>query len=101
VRWISTGLILAMATGAGALAFGYPFLTSHVLHFQLPLLGALHLPTAFFFDLGVFCAVVGSTMLILTALAHQSVRRHRRPGRSSIVPLPPRWPLPAHNEGTA
>ena len=32
---------------------------------------------AFFFDLGVFCLVVGATMLILTALAHQSIRSHR------------------------
>jgi len=31
-----------------------------------------------FFDLGVFAVVVGATLLILTALAHQSVRGYRQ-----------------------
>src|SRR5690554_7500302 len=56
-----------------------PFPTRHTAHFELPLLGELHLPSAFFFDLGVFSVVVGATMLILTALAHQSLRSHRLP----------------------
>jgi multicomponent K+:H+ antiporter subunit A len=71
------GLVLAAATGAGAWFFRYPFLTSHVAHLELPLLGELHLPSAFFFDLGVFLLVVGATALILIALAHQSLRAHR------------------------
>jgi multicomponent K+:H+ antiporter subunit A len=33
--------------------------------------------SALFFDIGVFTLVVGSTMLILTGIAHQSVRSHR------------------------
>jgi multicomponent K+:H+ antiporter subunit A len=33
-----------------------------------------------FFDLGVFCLVLGSTLLILVALAHQSIRAHRTTG---------------------
>jgi multicomponent K+:H+ antiporter subunit A len=33
--------------------------------------------TALLFDLGVFAVVVGSTVLILVALAHQSVRTPR------------------------
>jgi multicomponent K+:H+ antiporter subunit A len=37
----------------------------------------VHLASATFFDIGVFALVVGSTMLILTAIAHQSVRGHR------------------------
>lgn len=78
-RWIAIGLLVASATGIGALFFGYPFLTSHTAHFDLPLLGEVHLPSAFFFDVGVFAAVVGSTMLILIALAHQTVRSHRQP----------------------
>ncbi|HIZ50945.1 MAG TPA: monovalent cation/H+ antiporter subunit A [Candidatus Pseudomonas excrementavium] len=78
-RWLALGLILAVFTGLGALLLGYPFLTSHTAHLYLPVLGALHLPSAFFFDLGVFCVVVGATMLILVALAHQSIRSHRLP----------------------
>ncbi|MOA67313.1 putative monovalent cation/H+ antiporter subunit A [compost metagenome] len=35
------------------------------------------MPSALFFDIGVFALVLGATMLILTALAHQSIRSHR------------------------
>ncbi len=77
LRWISAGLLIACLTGSGAMLFGYPFLTSHTAHVTLPILGSMHLPSAFFFDLGVFIVVVGSTMLILLALAHQSLRSHR------------------------
>ncbi len=56
---------------------GYPFLTSHSFHWNLPWVGEIHLASATFFDIGVFALVVGSTLLILTALAHQSVRAHR------------------------
>jgi multicomponent K+:H+ antiporter subunit A len=86
-RWIAYGLLLACLTGAGAFLFGYPFLTSHTAHFHLPVLGEVHLPSAFFFDLGVFLAVVGTTMLILVALAHQSVRSHRLPQQPIVDTL--------------
>jgi multicomponent K+:H+ antiporter subunit A len=75
--WIAFGLLVAVTTGIGAFAFAYPFLTTHTAHAALPLLGEVHLPSATFFDLGVFAVVVGATLLILTALAHQSVRGHR------------------------
>ena len=80
-RWIAVGLSLVLLTGLGSLLFGYPFLTTHTAHFELPLLGAMHLPSALFFDLGVFSVVLGATLLILTALAHQSIRRQRKPVR--------------------
>jgi multicomponent K+:H+ antiporter subunit A len=79
-RWLAFGLSVVLATGAGAWLFGYPFLTSHTTHLTLPLLGEIHVPSAFFFDLGVFAVVVGSTILILVALAHQALRSHRQPG---------------------
>ena len=72
MRWMAAGLLLALATGAAAWLFAHPFLTSHVAQ-----VGAFHLPSAFFFDLGVFSLVVGATGLILIALAHQSTRAHR------------------------
>ncbi|MBP7647988.1 MAG: hypothetical protein KA751_14715, partial [Comamonas sp.] len=53
------------------------FMTSHTFHFSLPWLGQIHLASATFFDIGVFTLVVGSTLLILTAIAHQTVRGHR------------------------
>ncbi|MFT4191905.1 MAG: monovalent cation/H+ antiporter subunit A [Comamonas sp.] len=78
-RWLAVGLIAALATGAGSFVFGFPFLTSHTLHLTLPLLGEIHIASALFFDIGVFSVVVGSTILLLIALAHQSIRSHRLP----------------------
>jgi multicomponent K+:H+ antiporter subunit A len=69
--------MLAVATGGGAVVLGYPFLTTHTAHLHLPRLGEVHVPSALFFDMGVFALVLGSTMLILTSLAHQSIRSHR------------------------
>lgn len=77
-RWLGTGLLIACTTGLGAWWFGHPFLTTHTAHVNWPLVGELHLPSAFVFDLGVFAVVVGTTMLMLVALAHQSVRGHRQ-----------------------
>lgn len=81
-RWLSFGLMIVLATAMGAWLFGYPFLTSHTAHLTLPIVGEIHAPSAFLFDLGVFAVVVGSTTLILVALAHQSLRSHRQPGVS-------------------
>ncbi|MCS0589557.1 monovalent cation/H+ antiporter subunit A [Massilia norwichensis] len=91
-RWIASGLGIACGTGLGAWLVGYPFLTSHTAHLTLPLLGEIHVPSAFLFDLGVFLAVVGATMLILVALAHQSLRSHRLPAGSGRAPAPSALP---------
>jgi len=85
-RWIAIGLLLAATTGLGALTVGYPFLTTHTAHVTLPLVGEVHLASATFFDLGVFGVVVGATLLILTALAHQSIRAHRKPAQPAPTP---------------
>jgi multicomponent K+:H+ antiporter subunit A len=77
LRWMGTGLLFATLTGLGAMALGYPFLTTHTAHLHVPLFGDVHVASALFFDIGVYAVVVGSTLLILTALAHQSVRSHR------------------------
>ena len=77
VRLMGIGLAIAAATGAGAWWFAHPFLTSHVAHVFVPLIGELHLPSAFLFDIGVFFLVVGATSLMLIAIAHQSLRARR------------------------
>jgi multicomponent K+:H+ antiporter subunit A len=74
------GLLLVLGTASGAFVAGYPLLTSHTFHLSVPVLGGLHIGSAVFFDLGVFCLVLGSTLLILVALAHQSIRAHRASG---------------------
>jgi multicomponent K+:H+ antiporter subunit A len=80
-RWIGGGLLIAVGTGLAALPFGRPFLTSYFAYADLPILGTLPLASALAFDIGVFALVVGATLLMLTALAHQSVRGHRAAAR--------------------
>ena len=77
-RWIAAGFAIVAATGLGSLAWGYPFLTTHTAHLALPLVGEVHVPSAILFDLGVFCTVVGATLSMLIAIAHQSLRAHRQ-----------------------
>lgn len=77
LRWMGSGLLVAAATGAGAWMFGYPFLTSFFTYLDLPVFGKMPVASALLFDLGVFSLVVGATILILIAIAHQSVRRYR------------------------
>ena len=88
LRWMGTGLFAAAFTGAGALAAGYPFLTAGAADVTLPLIGTLHLSSVILFDFGVFAMVVGATVLILIALAHQSLRSHRTP-RAPAAPVAP------------
>ena len=82
-RWIGVGLLTALATGVGSWFLGYPFMTTHTAHLTLPLIGEIYIASALFFDIGVFTLVVGSTLLVLTALAHQSVRSHRFHARNT------------------
>jgi multicomponent K+:H+ antiporter subunit A len=79
--WIGAGLLVALLTGAGAWLFGEPFLTSSFQYLTLPVLGRVPLASALAFDLGVFVLVVGATVLILVALAHQSIRSARPAAR--------------------
>ncbi|CCW17277.1 Na(+) H(+) antiporter subunit A; Na(+) H(+) antiporter subunit B [Sphingobium indicum BiD32] len=77
VRWISAGLLCATATGGAAWFFGHPFLSTHFSYLDLPLIGSVPVASALLFDIGVFAVVVGTTVLILIALAHQSIRSPR------------------------
>ncbi len=85
MRWMGFGLLSATLTGLGALFAGYPFLTTHTWHLSLPLLGDIHIASALFFDAGVYAMVVGSTLLMLTALGHQSVRAHKPSNQPKVV----------------
>lgn len=77
INWIGLGLLCAAFTGMGAWLFSHPFLTSYFQYLDLPGIGKVPAATALLFDLGVFAVVVGATVLILIALAHQSVRSSR------------------------
>jgi multicomponent K+:H+ antiporter subunit A len=77
VRWMGFGLLLAAGVGVGAFAFDRPFLSSSVSYLEIPLIGATPVASALLFDVGVFALVVGATVLMLIAIAHQSLRSHR------------------------
>ena len=88
VKWIATGLLLATGTGIASWLFGYPFLTSAFQYADLPWIGRVPMASALFFDLGVFALVVGATVLILIALAHQSVRAPKAARRPASEAAP-------------
>jgi multicomponent K+:H+ antiporter subunit A len=76
-RWMGFGLLIAAGTGIGAWLAGYPFLTAHARYVELPLIGPVPAATALLFDAGVFALVLGATVLMLIAIAHQSLRVRR------------------------
>ncbi|WP_111413254.1 monovalent cation/H+ antiporter subunit A [Billgrantia lactosivorans] len=85
------GVGIATLTGLGSWLFGYPFLTSAFGYFSLPLVGKFELATALLFDLGVYLAVVGATLMILANLG--KVTTPHRPAKepvASFTDAPPR-----------
>ncbi len=83
--WIGLGLFAAAGAGLAGWWQALPFLTSQVVAFRLPLLGEVHLSSTLLFDLGVYTLVVGATLLMLVALAHQSLRGPRK----KVMPASP------------
>ncbi|MGR4069407.1 monovalent cation/H+ antiporter subunit A [Billgrantia sp. C5P2] len=76
------GVGIATLTGLGSWLFGRPFLTSAFGHFHLPLAGDFELATAMLFDLGVYLAVVGATLMILANLG--KVTTPHRPAKEPV-----------------
>ncbi|QOR37861.1 monovalent cation/H+ antiporter subunit A [Billgrantia diversa] len=76
------GVGIATLTGLGSWLFGYPFLTSAFGYFSLPLVGKFELATAMLFDLGVYLAVVGATLMILANLG--KVTTPHRPAKEPV-----------------
>ncbi len=71
---IGAGVLIASLCGAGAWAFGLPFLTSGYDYFTVWPLEPVELATAAIFDLGVFLCVLGAVMLTLASISRLSVR---------------------------
>ncbi|MGE0627048.1 MAG: monovalent cation/H+ antiporter subunit A [Hyphomicrobiaceae bacterium] len=85
VRWIGFGLLASGLTGIAATLFGRPFLTSAFQYVEVPLLGRIPMASALLFDLGVFALVLGATVLVLIALAHQAIRVERTAKRAELA----------------
>ncbi len=62
------GLLISITTGLVPLVAGYAFMDHTVWHTHLPILGNDHLPSATFFDLGVFLIVMGTLTTIFVEL---------------------------------
>ncbi len=71
-KWVGWGLLAAGLTGMGSWLVGFPFLTSTFKYFSVPLIGAVPIASAMFFDLGVFLCVIGGTMLALATIGRLS-----------------------------
>jgi multicomponent K+:H+ antiporter subunit A len=76
--WIAAGLICAGVAALSSWFAARPLLTALTGDIHLPVIGAVHLSTVLLFDMGVYMLVIGATVLILVALAHQSLRVSRR-----------------------
>jgi multicomponent K+:H+ antiporter subunit A len=79
---IAFGVLIAVATGLGSLAFGAPFLSSSFGYFHVPLIGEVELATATLFDTGVACVVLGAVMMALAQLSHVAQRAARASDRN-------------------
>ena len=62
------GLLCAVATGTVPLLQGKTFMDHVILDYHLPLLVHSHLPSATFFDLGVYLIVLGTLMTLFVEL---------------------------------
>ena len=65
------GLGLALLTGTGPFLLGGSFMDHTVWDLAVPLLGHVHVPTATFFDLGVYLIVLGTLMTIFIELGSE------------------------------
>ncbi|MTI77592.1 MAG: monovalent cation/H+ antiporter subunit A [Marinobacter sp.] len=69
---IGLGLLFATVAGLGSFAFGYPFLTSTFDYITWPVVGKFEVASALIFDLGVYLAVIGATLLSLVTVGRMS-----------------------------
>jgi len=65
----AAGVIVSVLTGTASFLFDVPFLTQTFTYVHLPLLGKTELASAVIFDLGVYMAVIGTTMTIITSIS--------------------------------
>ncbi|MFN7138798.1 MAG: MnhB domain-containing protein [Limisphaerales bacterium] len=87
------GLAIAVLTGLAPVLFGYPFLQHFSIHFEMPILGEVHVGTTLLFDSGVYLVVVGITAKIIFVLAKstQGLRalvREEQSRYSSVIERP-------------
>ena len=75
--WIAGGMLTAGFAAIIVSWYSKPFLAAQSWDLYFPGIGTIHTSSALIFDIGVFMLVVGSTVLMLLAIAHQSLRFYR------------------------
>ena len=65
------GLLISVMTGAVPFFAGGAYMDHAIWHFDLPVVGEYELPTATFFDLGVYLIVLGTLMTIFVEMAEE------------------------------
>ncbi|HAS78001.1 MAG TPA: monovalent cation/H+ antiporter subunit A, partial [Marinobacter adhaerens] len=80
---IGLGLLFATVAGLGSFAFGYPFLTSTFDYITWPVVGKFEVASALIFDLGVYLAVIGATLLSLVTVGRLSPHSAIKPKQES------------------
>ncbi len=63
------GLLVSVTTGTVPFLMGRPYMQDAIWHLTLPAIGPHELPTATFFDLGVYLIVLGTLMTIFVELS--------------------------------
>lgn len=76
--WIALGMLTAGSAAMLVWLYAKPFLSAQSWNLTVPLIGTIHTSSALLFDIGVYMLVVGSTVLMLVAIAHQSLRFYRK-----------------------
>jgi multicomponent Na+:H+ antiporter subunit B len=69
--FIGAGLLMALISSLVPLFSGQPFLTGQWISLRLPGDATLELGTPLFFDIGVYLAVLGVTLMIIFTLAEE------------------------------
>lgn len=67
---IPIGLAISALSGIIPMFFGQPFLTALWMEEPIPVIGMVG--TALFFDIGVYCVVIGVTLTIIFTIAESS-----------------------------
>ena len=81
---IGLGLMFATIAGAGSFVYGHPFLTSTFDYITWPVVGKFEVVSALVFDLGVYLAVIGATLLALVSIGRLSPHSAIRSPRENV-----------------
>jgi multicomponent K+:H+ antiporter subunit A len=74
-----SGVLIAWLTGVASFLFAYPFLTSAFTHVHWPWVGEFEIASAMAFDAGVYLAVLGATLLMLSQLGQLAQTTNDQP----------------------